>query len=118
MAGFRSGFERTVDTQLKVSGVKYSYEEFKIPYILEGEYTPDFHISETNIFVETKGVLSVEDRRKMRAVKEQHPEIDVRFCFMKEGTKIEHGKITNERWAERNGFDYSIGEIPTEWLKS
>jgi len=116
MAGFRSGFERTLDTQLKMAKVKYSYETLKIPYTLSGEYNPDFILA-NGIIIEAKGKLDSDDRRKMIAVKKQHPELDIRFVFMKAQGPIVGGKQTNAAWAEKNGFPWASERIPTEWLK-
>lgn len=116
LAGFRSGFERTLDLQLKSLGVKYAYESTKIPYILKGLYTPDFYLIDQDIYLELKGVLTVEDRRKMRAVKDQNPEIDVRFVFMDADKKVAHAKSTHAEWAIRNGFLWANKEVPQSWL--
>lgn len=114
--GFRSGFERTLDLQLKKSGVAYTYETLKIPYITEGVYNPDF-ILNNGIIIEAKGKLDESDRRKMIAVKKQHPELDIRFVFQVAKNKIVRGKQTNAQWAEKNGFPWADGEIPEEWTK-
>lgn len=116
LVGFRSGFERTLDTQLRSSEAEYRYEDTKIPYILDGIYNPDFHLLSSDIFIEAKGVLTPEDRRKLRAVKDQHPEIDLRLVFMNAQGRISHGRITNAEWARRNGFVWADGIIPEEWL--
>lgn len=113
---FRSGFERTVDLQLHSSGVAYSFEDTKIPYILECDYNPDFHLIKSNIFIETKGRLLPEDRRKHLALKKQHPELDVRFVFMYPNRNMPKTKQTHETWATRNGFKWAIGSIPQAWL--
>ena len=63
---FRSGLEEKVSDLLLELGVKYEYESTKVPYILECNYTPDFLLP-NGVFLETKGHLSEEDRRKMKA---------------------------------------------------
>jgi hypothetical protein len=116
LAGYRSGFERTVAMNMESRGIKFEYESVKLPYTLEGIYNPDIRLVDSGIIIEIKGVLSVEDRRKMRAVKAQHPDLDIRFCFMNAKTKIQHGKQSNADWAEKNGFLWCEGKIPEEWL--
>ena len=69
---FRSGLEEKVSDLLLELGVKYEYESTKVPYILECNYTPDFLLP-NGVFLETKGHLSEEDRRKMKAVKKRTP---------------------------------------------
>lgn len=116
MAGFRSGFERTIDTQLRAACVKYAYEDTEIPYTLDCTYHPDFRLLKSNIIIETKGVLSDEDRRKHLALKKQRPDLDIRFVFMRADTKIPRLKCTHAQWATRNGFKYGDGRIPEEWF--
>jgi hypothetical protein len=108
---FKSGFERTLDQQLKVSGVKYSYETTQIPYILNGTYNPDFTLS-NGILIEAKGLLDRESKRKMAAVKE----LDIRFVFYQADKKIPGSKQTHGVWATKNGFPWADGSIPKEWL--
>jgi excinuclease UvrABC helicase subunit UvrB len=114
--GFRSVFERTLDTQLKSSGVAYDYEKAKVPYILSYNYIPDFYIPKTGIYIEAKGYLRSADQIKMRAVKRQHPNLDIRFVFMEATKKVPYTKSTHAQWAERHGFPWAEGRIPEEWL--
>lgn len=116
MAGFRSGFERTLDIQLKKANAKYGYETMKIPWTFEGVYNPDF-ILDNGIIIEAKGKLDSDDRRKMIAVKKQYPHLDIRFVFMNAHGSIVGGKQTNAAWAEKNGFPWAHKEIPEEWIR-
>ena len=77
---FRSGLEKNVDDFLHSTGVDYEYESTKVPYVLKCNYTPDF-VLKNGVMLEAKGHLSPDDRRKMLAVKKQHPELDIRFVF-------------------------------------
>jgi hypothetical protein len=99
----RSGFERTIAAQLKRYGVKFEYEPVKLPYVLERTYCPDFRIG--NMYIEVKGKLDQDTRSKMAAVKKAHPDLDIRFVFMRADNKLSKGsKTTYGQWAERNGF--------------
>ncbi len=102
--------------QLRMSGVKYKYEDTEVPYILECNYNPDFHLLKNNIFIETKGRLLPEERRKHLAVKAQNPDVDIRFIFQYAHRNMPKSKTTHAAWAERNGFKWSDGELPPEWL--
>ena len=113
--GFRSGFERTLDAQLKMMKAKYSYETLKLPYVIHSNYNPDF-ILDNGVIIEAKGVLKTEDRRKMIAVKQQHPELDIRFVFMSAGARVPGQKGTHAQWAERYKFPWADGRIPEDWL--
>jgi len=112
----KSGFERSFVANMKSRGIEFSYETLKIPYTLEGVYNPDFIISGFNFIVETKGLLDRESKRKMLAVKRQHPELDIRFVFMSANKKIPGSKQTHGEWASKNGFMYAEQEIPQEWV--
>lgn len=109
----RNKFEVKIDKQLSKSKVKYEYESEKIPYVIYGNYNPDFIIlskSGSKIYIETKGHFRPEAKRKMVAVKKLHPDLDIRIVFYSKN------KVYT-RWAEKHGFPYAIGEIPEGWLK-
>lgn len=111
---FKSGFERTVDANLRSRGVKFTYETLEVPYILNGTYNPDFILA-NGIIIEAKGLLDRDSKRKMAAVKKQHPELDIRFLFMKAGKKVPGTKQTHGEWATRNGYEWAEGTVPEEW---
>lgn len=113
---YRSGFERSFAANLKSRRIKFQYEILKIPYILAHDYNPDFYFPEYGFYVETKGKLIYEDRRKHLAVKKQHPEIDLRFCFMQAHKKMPGTQSTHAAWASRHGFLWCDKEIPEEWF--
>jgi hypothetical protein len=52
----------------------------------------------------------------MAAVKQQHPELDIRFVFYQADKKIPGSKQTHGVWATKNGFPWADGSIPKEWL--
>lgn len=108
----RNKFETRIYAQLKKSKVKFSYESEKLPYILSGHYIPDFilHTPLGKIYVEAKGYLRPEHKRKMVAVKRQHPEIDIRILFYSLNKKY-------IKWADRQGFKWAIDTIPKEWME-
>lgn len=107
----RNTFEKRISSLLKRRKAKFSYETEKIPYTLTGHYIPDFIIetSSGKIYLETKGYLRRPDKRKMVAVKKQHPELDIRILFYSR-------KEEDIRWAEKNGFPYAIKDLPKEWI--
>jgi hypothetical protein len=114
---FRSGLEERVADLLTNLGVKYEYESTKVPYVLQCNYTPDFLLP-NGVYLETKGQLTEEDRRKMKAVKAANPELDIRLVFQAPYNKIYKGsKTTYAKWAEKHGFPWcAFHSIPIEWL--
>jgi|TARA_A100001391_G_scaffold53871_1_gene32837 hypothetical protein len=119
-AGFRSNFELNLARNLADRGVEYEYENTKLTYIPKPRtYTPDFYIPATGVYIEAKGHLDKGDRMKMLLVKEQHPDLDIRFVFLRAANKIYKGsKTTYADWATKHKFEWAEGSIPEEWYKS
>ena len=117
-AGFRSGLEQDNAKLLEGYNVDYEYEKFKIKFTAKPRtYTPDFRLS-NGIIVETKGRFIPSDRTKHLLVKEQHPELDIRFVFSNSNQRLSKTSTqTYGGWCERHGFLYANGLIPVEWLK-
>jgi len=118
--GFRSGLEETVDTQLKHSKIDGEYEKHKILYIkpvTHHEYTPDFRLP-NGIFIETKGRFVMEDRKKHMLIRQQQPELDIRFVFQNSKAKIRKGsKTTYADWCHKYSFLFNDKTIPQSWLE-
>jgi len=117
--GYRSGLEDVISQDLKLRGVAFEYETFKIKWKLveDKTYTPDF-ILPNGIIVESKGRFVQSDRKKHLKVKEQYPDLDIRFVFSNSNNKIsKKSKTTYAVWCEKNGFKYSDKRIPDEWLE-
>ena len=117
--GFKSGLEENISTQIEGKGIVVQYESEKIPYIVPASqhtYNPDFRLP-NGIIVETKGRFVAADRKKHQLVKEQHPELDIRFVFSNSKNKIsKNSKTTYGMWCEKNGYKYADKEIPEEWF--
>lgn len=114
--GKRSGFEARVDRELRAQGITADYEPFSIPYTLEKKYVPDFQLP-NKIILEVKGYFPSEDRTKMRRVKEQHPDLDIRIVLARPKTRIaKKSKTTYAMWCERHGFPWAEGSVPADWL--
>lgn len=118
--GFRSGLESQVASQLHEAGVPVLYEEHVINYLRparKAKYTPDF-ILPNGIIIETKGRFVTADRQKHILIKNQHPELDVRFVFSNPNNRIsKQSKTTYAMWCEKYGFSYAKGLIPEEWIE-
>lgn len=98
-----------------------NYETTKLKYTLPAtshSYLIDFELG-LNSFLETKGRLTFQDRRKYLAVRDQHPEITLRFFFDKSDNKLYKGSKTSYAdWCLKNGFEYTDTKkgLPKEWL--
>ena len=116
---FRSKFEARVYAEAVASGHALTYEpaDLRLSYVCPGIYTPDFRLP-NGIIIETKGLLTYEDRRKMVAVKAANPKLDIRMVFMRADNLIRRGsKMTYSLWAEKYGFPWAEGVIPDKWFK-
>lgn len=117
--GFRSGLEDSISNQIKSKGLRVDYETLKISYTIPESahiYTPDF-ILPNGIIIESKGRFLLEDRKKHLLVREQHPELDIRFVFTSSSCKLNKGsKTTYGEWCEKNGFLYANKQIPLSWF--
>ena len=114
---FRSGLEEKVADLMVELGVKYEYESTKVPYVIQHNYTPDFLLP-NGIFLECKGYWDPDDRRKIKAVKEQNPDLDIRMVFQSPFNKIsKKSKTTYAQWCDKHGIKWtSWSNIPLKWL--
>jgi len=117
--GFNSGLEGNIAHQLEQAGVAYEYETIVIRYVRPAShrrYTPDF-ILPNGIIVETKGRFITDDRQKMKWIREQFPDLDIRLVFSNSRSRINKtSETTYGMWAEKHGFPYADKQIPKEWL--
>ena len=113
---YRSKFEASIAANLHAKNVAFTYESLRLDYTIEGTYCPDF-ILPSGVIVETKGHFKPEDRRKMVAVKAQHPDLDIRLCFQNANEKITRKKNSMRyyEWCDRNGFKWCHKQIPPDW---
>ena len=114
---FRSGLEKKVAALFDELGVIYEYESTKIPYVIHHIYTPDFLLS-NGTFLETKGYWDAADRRKIKAVKLLHPELDLRMVFQSPFNTIsKRSKTTYAQYCEKLSIPWtSFKNIPIDWL--
>ena len=132
MNRYRSGLEIRIADQLHKFKKSFTYEEDKIRYNTPPQkhiYTPDFKIvtsSGKEIFIEAKGKWDYKDRMKHLLIREQHPEIEIRFVFSNPRAKIRKGsKTTYEHICLGEGrgqfkgviWMYAKERIPAAWLK-
>ena len=117
--GYRSGFENKVASTLSEQSISFEYEVTQIEYIkpqTTHKYTVDFTLP-NGILIETKGRWTTEDRKKHLLIKDQHPELDIRFVFQNPKGKIRKGsKTTYADYCDKHGILWADKEIPNEWL--
>ncbi len=130
----RSGLEDKIEAQIKAVKIPYLYEpsDGKIPYVIPAsnhKYTPDFYIttkSGKSIIIEAKGIWDSDDRKKHLLIRQQHPNLDIRFVFSRSKARIRKGsKTTYADICEGKGrapfkdvtWKYADKLIPIEWMK-
>ena len=113
---YRSGLEGRIANSLESRNTPYLYEVEHFKYVTESKYTPDFFLP-NGVILEAKGFFKPSDRRKMAAVKVQHPELDIRFVFQRNNTLSKNSKSTYGDWADKHGYPWCIyPHIPADWL--
>ena len=114
---YRSQFERKLATFLEAVEIPSSYEPMNLPYVRKSTYVPDFFLPEGQFFIEAKGYFSPQDRGKHLLVKQQHPEVDIRFVFQNaHQTLSKKSSITYANWCDKHGFLWAHKIIPRTWL--
>jgi len=126
MVGMRSmGEVRFTATNMEAKGINYEYEPDTFPYkvVEDRNYTPDFRYRKKGrgkaryFYVEYKGVLKLDDRKKAERFRDQHPDIEFYFVFERHQNKICKGsKTTYGMWCDKNGFKWS-DKLEPEWFK-
>jgi hypothetical protein len=102
-----------------LKGTKSKYESLKIPYIkpaTKHRYTPDWELP-NGIIVEIKGRFTQFDRAKHLLIKDQHPNLDIRFVFKYDNKIHKNSDTRYSTWCEKHGFLYAFKGVPKEWLE-
>jgi hypothetical protein len=114
---YKSDLELMIALDAQKRGIKLEYEPIRLPYVIEHNYTPDWRIPGTNIIIEAKGYFTTEERAKMLAVKEAHPDLDIRLIFQDGGKRLSKtSNTTYGMWATKHGFTWAQGPIPFQWV--
>ena len=117
--GFRSGLEEALEAQLSRAGLPVVYEQLVIPWDLARRctYRPDF-VLPNGIIIEGKGRFMTSDRQKHIYVKEQHPDLDIRFVFSRAASRISpKSNTTYAGWCTGKGFQYADKQIDPRWFR-
>ena len=109
------------------NGIPWMYESEELEWMPPvAKYTPDFVLPKKDggkMFIELKGYLRPRDIPKMKAIRTQYPNLDIRFVFAdsrkpipssfvkKDGTRTTHGE-----WASKHGFPFADVFLPKGWI--
>lgn len=120
---YKSQLENNNAEILNKLGVDWEYEPITVTYLVPAKvhkYTPDFVLTNAShdvMFIETKGYLDDDERKKFKHVRAAHPTTDIRFVFANWLTRISpKSKTTYKQWAEKLGFLCANKTIPKTWI--
>lgn len=100
---YKSKYEATIGASI----LPYApYEPIKVKYVVPEShhtYTPDWVWGD--FWIETKGKLDLDSRKKMLLIKAQYPDQKIVMVFQTPNAKINKGSPTSYKdWAVKNGF--------------
>jgi hypothetical protein len=109
--GYRSMSEVRFAAELNHLKVSFKYEDDVFRYQHKPQnYKVDFTLKNGKgkpVYIEYKGKLGYDDRRKLVAVKNSNPKIDLRLVFERPNNRIYRGAKTRYwEWAEKKGFKW------------
>ena len=116
MPRFRSKFEQRLALAMKRAGVKFTYESLRLKYVKNHHYTPDF-VLDNGVILEAKGRFMSSDRAKHLLIQAQHPDLDIRFVFMRASNTLnKRSKTTYGDWCDKHGIMWCEKSIPRSWF--
>ena len=120
MPHFKSKLEERVWDTLRKEFPSVKYEPDKFKYVqpaADRTYTPDFKTGRRKLYLEAKGKLDLETRKKMVWFKECNPDVRIIFLFQNADNKLtKKSKTTYWMWAEANGFEWL--DYRKDWLNA
>lgn len=136
---FKSRIEQTVGKQLLSLKIPFEYETNSFGYtvknthgycadcgspnsVVDRSYTPDFFLP-NGVIIECKGKFTATERKKHVAMREQHPDLDLRILFQQNSylQKKQHRGDKSKRygdWCDSKDIKWACGiRLPEEWLE-
>lgn len=112
----RSIYDSKAEYKLNVAYPELKHHpDMRVEYTISHVYRPDF-VAPDGTLVEVKGYFPGDERSKFKALKKQHPELDIVLVFCDPNEKIsETSRTTYKDWALKNGFKaYGMHDFPGE----
>jgi len=131
MIGMKSMLEVEIAYLLDERKIKWKYEPHKFAYHLCPKwnmdhecgvkfqtYTPDFWLPDYGVYIEGKGKMTLDTRKKMEAIRLHQPDLKIYMVFGAATNKLYATKGSSRywQWADKNGFPWSDKEIREEWF--
>ena len=70
----------------------------------------------SKMIIEAKGKFTSQDRKKMKLVTEQYPNLDIRLLFQRDQPINKGSKTYYSDWCHKNNIQFAVKVIPNEWL--
>jgi len=104
---YRSGLEKALAKQLPS---EFEYEPFRIPYVINKKYCPDFVFGK--FLIECKGFFRVGDTQKYKAIRDYLTDYELIFVWSDPNKKIRKGsKLTLGGWCDKENIKhYTVAE--------
>jgi hypothetical protein len=116
LPNYKSKLEQTFADILSSINAPIIYEEYYVDYIVpetEAKYNIDFTLLNM-VHLEIKGYFrDYKERRKYELIRDQYPDLDLRFVFADPNKKIyKRSKTTYAMWADKLNYKWcSIKDI-------
>jgi len=138
IAPYKSQYEYKVSRHLEEEGINFLYEPEKIPYVYpiknsicidcggrnagrRATYTPDFYLTDYDLWIETKGKWDSAGRTKILSVLESDNKLtkdNFRMLFMYDNWLTSNKKQRYVAWCVSQEIVAAAGDVlPLEWLK-
>lgn len=121
---YKSKFERRLAVGFRKAKLGFQYEPKRFKFTqpaIERVYTPDWWLPDVGVYVESKGKLTPEERKKLVWWRQAHPDVPFVLIFQRARNPIRKGsKTTYGDWATKNNFiwfDFQEFEKFKEWVK-
>jgi hypothetical protein len=74
---WRSDYEQQFAAWLNKEEIRWKYESYWFVFGGQSSYTPDFFLPDQLAFIETKGVWSIGQKKKLKLLKETYPHVNL-----------------------------------------
>ena len=117
--GYRSGLEEKVGKLCEENGLHVKYEADSLAFTSPAQkrrYTPDWKVAD-NCYIETKGLFTAADRKKMLLVLEQNPLVSILMVFQRNNKLTRVSKTTYGDWCDKHSIKWCLFSDSRVWLQ-
>ncbi len=114
----RSGLEEKLGALCKEKGLLVTYEADSLTFITPAQkhrYTPDWKIRD-GVYIETKGLFTAADRKKMLLVIEQNPGVQFLIVFQRNNKLSKKSKTTYGDWCTKHAILWCLFSEQDLWM--